>query len=169
MVYLNVLQQQNLFLKFFFYLMWTIFKDFIEFVPVLLLFHILVFWPRGMWDFKSPIRDRTLHSLQWKAKSKPLVQQRSSQQQQNLKHWEIGKAIIKKKKRNVRLHTFPTWGCLFPVLSAFLNFGTTCCIHYIMEFLIFCDSLLLCWVRKGKHRREFWPAWTGNTWHEPAI
>ena len=33
------------FLKFFFFLMWTIFKDFIEFVTVLLLFHILVFWP----------------------------------------------------------------------------------------------------------------------------
>ena len=30
--------------------MWTIFKLFIEFVTILLLFHVLVFWPRGMWD-----------------------------------------------------------------------------------------------------------------------
>ena len=42
---------------FFFFLMWAIFKDFIEFVTVLLLFHVLVFWPRGMWDLSSPTRD----------------------------------------------------------------------------------------------------------------
>ena len=34
------------FLKFF--LMWTIFKVFIEFVAILLLFYVLVFWPRGI-------------------------------------------------------------------------------------------------------------------------
>ena len=32
---------------FFFFLMWTIFKVFIEFVTTLLLFYVLVFWPRG--------------------------------------------------------------------------------------------------------------------------
>ena len=32
--------------------MWTIFKVFIEFVTVLLLFYVSVFWPRGMWDPK---------------------------------------------------------------------------------------------------------------------
>ena len=31
-----------------FFLMWTIFKIFIEFVTVLLLFYVLVFWSRGM-------------------------------------------------------------------------------------------------------------------------
>ena len=36
--------------------MWTIFKVFIEF---LLLFYVLVFWLRGMWDLSSPTRDRT--------------------------------------------------------------------------------------------------------------
>ena len=30
--------------------MWTIFKLFIEFVTILLLCHVLVFWPRGLWD-----------------------------------------------------------------------------------------------------------------------
>ena len=30
--------------------MWTIFKLFVEFVTILLLFHVLVFWPQGMWD-----------------------------------------------------------------------------------------------------------------------
>ena len=45
-----------LFLRYFFWL-WTIFKVFIEFVTVLLLFSVLVFWPRGMWDFSSPTRD----------------------------------------------------------------------------------------------------------------
>ena len=43
--------------KIFFFLMWTIFKVFIEFVTILLLFYVLVFWPRGMWALSSPTRD----------------------------------------------------------------------------------------------------------------
>ena len=43
----------------FFFLMWTIFRVFIEFVTILLLFYVLVFWPRGIWDLSSPTRDRT--------------------------------------------------------------------------------------------------------------
>ena len=39
--------------------MWTIFKVFTEFVTILLLFYVLVFWPGGMWDLSSPTRDRT--------------------------------------------------------------------------------------------------------------
>ena len=39
--------------------MWTIFKVFIEFVIILLLFYVLVFWPRGMWDLSSLTRDQT--------------------------------------------------------------------------------------------------------------
>ena len=39
--------------------MWTSFKVFIEFVTILLLFYVLVFWPRGMWDLSSPTRDQT--------------------------------------------------------------------------------------------------------------
>ena len=42
-----------------FFLMWTIFKIFIEFITILLLFYVLVFWPWGMWDFSLPTRDRT--------------------------------------------------------------------------------------------------------------
>ena len=42
-----------------FFLMWTTFKVFIEFVTILLLFYVLVFCPRGMWDLSSPARDRT--------------------------------------------------------------------------------------------------------------
>ena len=39
--------------------MWTIFKVFIEFVTILLLFYVLVFWFRGMGDLSSPTRDQT--------------------------------------------------------------------------------------------------------------
>ena len=39
--------------------MWTIFKVFIEFVTVLLLFFPLDFWPRGIWGPSSPTRDQT--------------------------------------------------------------------------------------------------------------
>ena len=50
-----------LFLKFgVFFLMRAIFKVFIEFVTILLLFYVLVFWPWGVWDLSSPTRDRTL-------------------------------------------------------------------------------------------------------------
>ena len=44
---------------FFFFLMWTIFQVFSEFLSILLLFHVLVFWPRGKWDLRSPARDWT--------------------------------------------------------------------------------------------------------------
>lgn len=33
--------------------MWTVFKVRIEFVAILLLFYVLLFWLRGMWDFNS--------------------------------------------------------------------------------------------------------------------
>ena len=47
------------FFKFFFFQLWTIFKVFTEFVTILLLFYVLSFWLRGMWDLISPNRDRT--------------------------------------------------------------------------------------------------------------
>ena len=36
---------------------WTIFKVFIEFVTILILFYVLLFWPCGMWDLVSPSGD----------------------------------------------------------------------------------------------------------------
>ena len=44
---------------FFFLLMWTIFKIFIEFVTIVFLFYVLVFWPQGTWELNSPTRDQT--------------------------------------------------------------------------------------------------------------
>ena len=37
--------------------MWTIFKVFIEFVTILFLFYVLVFFLRGMWGLSSLTRD----------------------------------------------------------------------------------------------------------------
>ena len=48
---------RNIFLKIFFDVD-HFFKVFIEFVTTLLLFYVLVFWPRGMWDLRSLTRDR---------------------------------------------------------------------------------------------------------------
>ena len=46
------------YLKDFFFLIWTTaFQSFIEFVTILLLFYVSVFWPRGMWGLSSPTRD----------------------------------------------------------------------------------------------------------------
>ena len=44
---------------FFFFFDVDHFKVFIEFVIILLLFYILVFWPGGMWDLGSLTRDQT--------------------------------------------------------------------------------------------------------------
>ena len=41
------------------FFMWIIFKVFIEFITILLLFYVLVFWPQGMWDLSSQTRDQT--------------------------------------------------------------------------------------------------------------
>ena len=43
----------------FFFLMWTMFKVFIEFVTILFLFYVLVFWLQGMENLSSPSRDQT--------------------------------------------------------------------------------------------------------------
>ena len=42
-----------------FFLMWTIFKVFIEFVTILFMFYVLVWGPCGMWDLSSPTRHWT--------------------------------------------------------------------------------------------------------------
>ena len=44
---------------FFFFLMWTTFKVFIEFVTILFLCYVLILWPWSMWNLRSPTRDRT--------------------------------------------------------------------------------------------------------------
>ena len=50
----------NFFFKvFFFFLMWIICKASVEFVTLLLLFYVLVFWSVVMWDLSFPTRDRT--------------------------------------------------------------------------------------------------------------
>ena len=42
---------------------------FIEFVTILLLFYVLVFWPGGMWDLSFPEQGSNLQPFHWKAKS----------------------------------------------------------------------------------------------------
>ena len=63
----NPVDSLAVFHLFFFFLMWTILKVFIEFVTVLLLFYVLVFWPRGVWDLNSPDKGLNPHLLHWKA------------------------------------------------------------------------------------------------------
>ena len=47
------------FLIFFLCVKWSILKVFIEFVTILLLLYVLIFWPQGMWDLSSLTRDQT--------------------------------------------------------------------------------------------------------------
>ena len=50
--------------------MWTIFKVFIEFATILLLFYALFsLGHEAWWDLSFQIRDRTPHPLLWKVKS----------------------------------------------------------------------------------------------------
>ena len=58
--------------------MWTIFKVFIEFVTILLLFYVWVLGPQGMWDLSSLSRGRT---------STPCIGRWS------LNHWTQGKSL----------------------------------------------------------------------------
>ena len=53
------------FLNIFF--MWTVFKVFIKFVTILLLFYVLGFWSRGMWNL-APQPGIECHLLCWNAK-----------------------------------------------------------------------------------------------------
>lgn len=48
-----------------FYLMWTNFKAFIEFVTIWLLFYVLVLWPWDMWNLGSLTPLPTLHIRKW--------------------------------------------------------------------------------------------------------
>ena len=50
------------------FLMWAIFKDFLEFDTILLPLYVLVFWLRGRWDLGYPTTDRS-HTPCWKVKS----------------------------------------------------------------------------------------------------
>ena len=58
--------------------MWTIYKVFIEFVTILFLFYILVFWPQGMWGLSSLIREQAFT---------PCIGRRSP------KHWTTREAL----------------------------------------------------------------------------
>ena len=57
-IYATIIVMNLLFFSFFF-LTWTILKVFIEFVPTLLVFYVLVFWPRSMLDLSSLTSDQT--------------------------------------------------------------------------------------------------------------
>ena len=57
--------------------MWTIFKAFIEFVRILLLFYVFLSWPQGLWDLNSPTRDQTHTPYIRSAESEPLNHQGS--------------------------------------------------------------------------------------------
>lgn len=52
--------------------MWR-FLVFIEFVTVLLLFYVLVFfWPGGIWDLRSPAQGWNPYPLHWATREVPL-------------------------------------------------------------------------------------------------
>ena len=67
------------FSPFFFFLIWTIKKIFIEFVTILLLFHVLTFGPQGMWDLHSLTGDGigTCCRAGW-----------------SLNHWTVGESMV---------------------------------------------------------------------------
>ena len=104
--------------------MWTIFKVFIEFVTILLLFYLFFcfFWPRGMWDLSSPIRDRTHTHCTGR---------------QSLNHWttrEVPEFHFFLKLNNIPLHVYTTLKKIhsfvdrhYGLLSPFSYCGWCCC------------------------------------------
>ena len=91
--YVGVFYQQVVirffFLRFFFDV--DNFKVFIEFITILFLFYVLVFWPRDMCDHNSLIRDRSCTPCIGKVKFQPLVHQGSPSRQ----FWSPGGVISK--------------------------------------------------------------------------
>ena len=59
---LQIQRSLSFFFLRFFFSTWTIFEVFIEFVTILLLFHVLFFW----WDLSSLTRDWTLTPCTWR-------------------------------------------------------------------------------------------------------
>ena len=55
------------FLKKIFFWMWIIFKVFIEFFTILLLFYVVVFCLGGMWDLQLLNKELKVHPLHWKS------------------------------------------------------------------------------------------------------
>ena len=60
--FIDELRMQDIHFIYLFIFDMDLFKVFIEFFTTLLLFNVLVLWPRGMWDLSSPTRDRA-HTL----------------------------------------------------------------------------------------------------------
>ena len=78
--------------------MWTIFKVFVEFVAILLLFHVLVFWPHVLWNLSSPTRDWT---------QTPCIGRG------NLKHWTTSEVPLIFLTSKIIFHPNPNpWHCL---------------------------------------------------------
>ena len=99
----------------FFFLKWTIFKVFIEFVTILLLFYVLVFWLRGMWDLSSPTRDRT---------RTPCIGRRS------LNHWTTSE--VPEFPSFLRLNNIPLCMCIYIHIYIYI---------YIYSHTTFCLSI----------------------------
>ena len=60
-VLISTVQQSDTVLYIYIYIH-ILFHDFlkgIEFVIILFLFYVLIFWPQGIWDLGSPTRDQT--------------------------------------------------------------------------------------------------------------
>ena len=77
-----------IFLSFFFFLMWTILKVFIEFLAMWLLSSIFIFWPQGMYDLICQSRDPTHIPCS---------------RRPNLNHWtttEVPERFFKKSTKN---------------------------------------------------------------------
>ena len=75
--------------------MWIILKVFMEFVTILLLFYVMVFWPRGMWDLSPPTRDQT---------QTPCIDR------QSLNHWTVNKILNWKFHSHNTLILYPCTG-----------------------------------------------------------
>ena len=91
--YVGVFYQQVVIRFFFFKFFFDVdnFKVFIEFITILFLFYVLVFWPRDMCDHNSLIRDRSCTPCIGKVKFQPLVHQGSPSRQ----FWSPGGVISK--------------------------------------------------------------------------
>ena len=139
----------------FFFLMWTVFKVFIEFVTILLASRF-GFWPRGMWDLSSPTRDGTLtpcigrRSLNhWTTREVPIFPMFCFQQRTSVTDLEINTLNFNTRVNTLNYNTrmnkihWPSWPqhFLFPEGSS-IHFLLMACSDPVLNSCPFQYQLL---------------------------
>ena len=120
-------------------------KSFTVFVTILLLFHVLVFWPHVLWNLSSPTRDWT---------QTPCIGRGS------LKHWTTSEVPLIFLTSKIIFHPNPNpWHCL-PLAYEGAWLGGLGVIYSISKFLLVSATTMattmISWTGKLERNTHYW-------------